>query len=246
MIFDQSEYDVRCEWGEHGLERLAPASDVVIIVDVLSFSTAMDIAVGRGGVVYPYRWNDATVDDFAQSVGAEVARRQNKHGYSLSPRSLLNLPSGTRLVLPSPNGSHLSRLAGGTNTIAGCLRNCRAVAAAAMAKGRRIAVVPAGERWPDGRLRPCLEDLAGAGAIVSYLKGTRSPEAEMAVAVFQSVRATLTQSILACVSGREKVARDEQSDVVLATDLNASGCVPALCDGAYRDAAASGMRGGLI
>ena len=49
----------------------------------------------------------------------------------------------------------------------------------------------------------------------------------------ENIRAKLTQSILVCVSGREKAARGEQEDVALATELNASACVPILKDGAY-------------
>jgi len=44
MTFDQTAYRLRCEWGLRGLRELAPVSDVVIIVDVLSFTTALDIA----------------------------------------------------------------------------------------------------------------------------------------------------------------------------------------------------------
>jgi 2-phosphosulfolactate phosphatase len=233
MTFDQSDYHIRCEWGEKGVSRLAHISDAIIIVDVLSFSTAVDIATSQGAIVYPYRWKDKTVEDFAKSVGAQVTDKKNEHSYRLSPASLQSLPPDTRLVLPSPNGSQLSLLTGPTPTIAGCLRNCRAVAESAMKKGKQIAVIPAGERWEDGQLRPCLEDLAGAGAIISYLRGPLSPEAEMAVAVFENIRAKLMQSILDCVSGREKAARGEQRDVALATELNASDCVPILKDGAY-------------
>jgi 2-phosphosulfolactate phosphatase len=233
MIYDQSAYHIRCEWGEKGVSLLAPISDAIVIVDVLSFSTAVDIATGQGAIIYPYHWKDETVEDFAKSVGAQLTDKKNEHSYRLSPTSLLGLPPRTRLVLPSPNGSHLSLLTGSTPTTAGCLRNCRAVAEWLMKMGKHIAVIPAGERWENGQLRPCLEDMAGAGAIISYLRGALSPEAEMALAVFENIRAKLMQSILGCVSGKEKAARGEQRDVALATELNASRCVPLLKDGAY-------------
>src|ERR1043165_2778119 len=154
MIFDQSESDVRCEWGEHGVKTLAPVSDVVVIVDVLSFSTAVEIATSQGAVVFPYRWKDETAHAYAESVRAEVADKQNRNNRSLSPASLLNLPSKTRLVLPSPNGSTLSLLAEGTPVLLGCLRNCEAVALSAMKIGSRVAVIPAGERGGEGQLTP--------------------------------------------------------------------------------------------
>ena len=234
MLFDQSEYNIRCEWSERGFSLLAPVSDVVIIVDVLSFTTSVEIAANRGAVVYPYRWNDETANEFANSVGAEVADKNNESGYRLSPTSLLALPFGIRLVLPSPNGSTLSLSTGSTPTIAGCLRNCRAVAEAAMAKGANIAVIPAGEKWGDGTLRPCVEDLMGAGSIIAHLRGTLSPEAKLAMAAFEGASANLIDHIDACSSGKEKAARGEANDLVIASELNASECVPILIDGAYR------------
>jgi 2-phosphosulfolactate phosphatase len=55
MNFDQAVFDVRCEWGQQGILQLAPISDVVIIVDVLSFSTCVDIATSRGAIAFPYQ-----------------------------------------------------------------------------------------------------------------------------------------------------------------------------------------------
>ena len=47
---DQSAYQVRFEWGTAGLERLA-ASDVVVVVDVLRFSSTVTDAVDGGQTV---------------------------------------------------------------------------------------------------------------------------------------------------------------------------------------------------
>ena len=233
MIFDQSEYNVRCEWGAQGVAVLAPISDVVIVVDIFSFSTAVEIAANQGAVVFPYRWKDETAYEFAKSVDAEVANKGNVNNYSLSPTSLVNLPSGIRLVLPSPNGSTLSLLAGSTPTIAGCLRNCQAVAESAMKIGQNIAVIPAGERWDDDTLRPCLEDFVGAGAIISYLRGTLSPEALAAVSIFENASRSLFEQLKGCSSGKEKESRNEGRDIKLAAELNASKCVPILRNGGF-------------
>ena len=48
--FDQSPYQVRLDWGLAGLERLA-ASDVVVIVDVLHFSSMLADAVADGAEI---------------------------------------------------------------------------------------------------------------------------------------------------------------------------------------------------
>ena len=48
--FDQSSYQVRFEWGVAGLQRLAPA-DIVVVVDVLRFSSTVTDAVVAGRTV---------------------------------------------------------------------------------------------------------------------------------------------------------------------------------------------------
>lgn len=235
--FDQADFEVRCEWGKQGVLKLSPISDVVIIVDVLSFSTCIEIANQRGAIVFPYRWKDESAKSFAESVGAELAEKRVKGRYSLSPASLVGIDRGTRLVLPSPNGSSLSLATGNTLTLAGCLRNCRSVALAAMGYGRRIAVIPAGEQWHNGSLRPAFEDLMGAGAVISFLKGSRSPEAQLAVAAYRGVNESVKHLLKQCGSGQELVERGFEQDVDLAAQINTSGCVPTLVNGAYIDQA---------
>src|SRR5690349_19986018 len=119
MYFDQSGYQVRCEWGRAAIDNLDLLSDVAVIVDVLSFTTCVDIAVGRGAVIYPFGWNDDRAAEFAGSVAALVAsRHRSGHRFSLSPVSLLGIEEGTRLVLPSPNGAALSLAAPNKPTLA--------------------------------------------------------------------------------------------------------------------------------
>jgi len=236
MYLDQAEFDVRCEWGLEGVTRLAPISDVVVIVDVLSFSTCVEIATGNGAEVYPYKLRDESAAAYAESLGAVLASpyRNAVTGYTLSPASLVRVPAGTRLVLPSPNGSTLTLSTGDAITFAGCLRNAGAVARAAQNAGRSIVVIPAGERWPDGTLRPAFEDLMGAGAIIGRLAGRRSPEARAAEAAFAQLGAELSPCLAQCISGKELIEQGFDEDVRLASVLDASDNVPLLVDGAYK------------
>jgi 2-phosphosulfolactate phosphatase len=227
------DFDLRCEWGEAGLARLAPESDVVVVVDVLSFSSAVDVAVSRGACVHPCRSEDAAA--LARRLGADLAGARGD-GLSLSPASLLGIPPDTHLVLPSPNGSTLCRLADARPVLTGCLRNASAVAGAAAALGRRIALVPAGERWEDGSLRPCFEDLVGAGAVLRHLPGARSPGARAAEAAFRDAAPELGGLLAACPSGRELTERGFADDVALAAELETSGVAPLLVDGAFEAA----------
>ncbi|MEM9338811.1 MAG: 2-phosphosulfolactate phosphatase [Bacteroidota bacterium] len=235
-IYNQQEFDIRLEWGIRGVEELAPVSDVVIIVDILSFSSSVNIATEKGALIYPYQWKDETAIAFAKSNNAELAgfNRRYTQGYSLSPSSLLSIPKGTKLVLPSPNGSTLSLATGKKSTLCGSLRNARAVAKYAMKLGEKIVVIPAGEKWSDGSLRVAYEDLIGAGAIVSYLEGKLSPEAQAAKATFDASKNQLLESIKACSSGKELIARGFEKDVELACELNVSRALPLLTDGCYK------------
>jgi 2-phosphosulfolactate phosphatase len=243
VYYDQHAFDIRCEWGEAGVRHLAPISDVVIIVDVLSFSTSVDIATNNGALVYPYRGDAHGAATYAARLNAVVARkrRYSADAFSLAPSSLVNIPADTRLVLPSPNGSTLSLQTGTVPTFAGCLRNASAVARAAAARGSRISMIPAGERWrPDLTLRPALEDWIGAGAIVHALAGHKSPEALAAETAFLRFREDVLSWLQQTGSGYELIAQGFEEDLMLAADLDSSHSAPLLIDGAYRNAHSTG------
>lgn len=222
----QREHRVRLEWGQHGVEVLAAECAVVIVIDVLSFSTAVVIAVGRGASVLPLPRPDRAT---AAAFGATPAAARGSDRPNLRPASLLALPPGTLLALPSPNGATLCAAAGDDTVLfAGCLRNASAVAAAALeAAGEgAIGIVPAGERWPDGTLRAAGEDLVGAGAIAACLPG-RSVEAELAAAQFEAAQQRGLADVLAGLSsGRELIADGFAADVELAAAHDVSTAAP--------------------
>lgn len=234
---DQHRFDARLEWGQAGVRLLAPLVGLVVIVDVLSFTTAVSVATERGATVFPHRFRDDTAAERATSLGAVLAQsRRDGPGPSLSPASLAALAPGDRLVLPSPNGATCAVLAAeaGATVVAGCLRNASAVGRFAREHGGAIAVIPAGEQWPDGTLRPGIEDMLGAGAVLAALgAGTPSPEARLAAAAFERLRPDIARVLADCASGRELLERGFASDVELAAGLDATGLVPVLRDGAF-------------
>ncbi len=215
----------QCQWGESAALLLAAESDVIVIVDVLSFSTCVDLAVSRGGRVFPYSPNALGASTFAEQRRAYLAQPRGQGAFSLSPASFYQLKSGESVVLPSPNGAMAALAASTGLVLAGCLRNAPAVANAC-ARKQRVLVVPAGERWPDGSLRPSLEDWLGAGAILSHLPCDSSGEARAAVAAFRELEAELPNALRSCMSGRELIERGYPEDVEIAAEIGVSSTVP--------------------
>jgi 2-phosphosulfolactate phosphatase len=52
---EQQEFDAFQEWSAEGAVLLARVCPVVVVVDVLRFTTAVEVAVARGSVVVPRR-----------------------------------------------------------------------------------------------------------------------------------------------------------------------------------------------
>jgi 2-phosphosulfolactate phosphatase len=117
------------------------------------------------------------------------------------------------------------------------LRNAAAVAEFVRLRGGTVTVIACGERWSDGSLRPSWEDLIGAGAIITHLSGSRSPEAltaaEAEAEAFQQAEGTLRQRLRECSSGRELSERGFAADIELAGEIGVSKCVPILIDGEF-------------
>jgi 2-phosphosulfolactate phosphatase len=141
-----------------------------------------------------------------------------------------------------PNGSSIVAAAEGV-VVAACLRNVSAVAAWVSERcardGAPVTVIAAGERWPDGSLRPAVEDLLGAGAVLAALHQRggfdESPEAELARGAWASAD-SVPDLVRRCASGVELARGGFGADVEVAVELDFTTVVPVLSTGAFQPA----------
>lgn len=235
----QSQYQVRFDWGIEGADAIGADIGVVLVVDVLSFCTAVDVATSAGLEVIPASLADA--ERLATEAGAAPAGERGAP-VSLSATALAayaaSTSSGSRVVLPSPNGSALSAaLMTTTPVVAVSLRNRRAVARWVLdqqsERGERfpVAVIAAGERRTNAAgTRFAVEDLLGAGAVIDALADLGidyySPEAAIASTAFLGCANATRQLVTASASGRELVEAGFVADVELAVQVDVSSTVP--------------------
>lgn len=243
----QDGYSVRCEWGPVGAERVG-GDGAIVVIDVLSFTTSISVMVERGTAVYPAAWRDSRAAELAHEHQAALAvgrhEMTDEHRWSLSPAALRRAPAPDRLVLPSPNGSAIAAATSGV-VVAACLRNATAVGRWLSQQGygtdRPLSLIPAGERWPDGSLRPALEDMLGAGAVLMALDvaaDALSPEAAAAAHLLAAMNeVSLVEAVRNCGSGQELIEGGYADDVEVAVEIDAAQVVPVRMNGCFKSAA---------
>jgi 2-phosphosulfolactate phosphatase len=206
-LFDQSRYQVRFDWGVDGLDRLAHA-DVVIVVDVLRFSTSVADRVAAGEAV--------PLDAAAHAVslnGAAVAAHAAEGGATVLLGCLRNAAAAARAALEEQ------------------VRRGARTSIAVIAAGELTS------RDPDATLRFAVEDQLGAGAVIGALGALgvdhTSPEAAAACESFRGLRGAVKHLLTASGSGQELLDRDARDEVVRAAEVDAVASVPVLRDGVF-------------
>jgi 2-phosphosulfolactate phosphatase len=249
-VFDQSPYECKIEWGQRGAREASERGDIIIIVDVLSFSSTVVTAVNFGAIIYPFPKSLNGQDEaYAEKVGAELilgrAEAARLEKPTLSPITFNQAHANQKYVLCSLNGALCTWVASKVPALLiGSLLNASTVAKVAnklRAKtNANITIIPCGEQWSDvkdgeNRLRPSIEDYLGAGSILSKLEGEMSPEAEVCVGAFLNVEGKINELIWECGSGRELRERGFGDDVRHCSQLNVYETVPILHNGYFVD-----------
>lgn len=201
--FDQSRYQVRFEWGAEGIDRLATA-DIVVVVDVLRFSSTVAARVAGGQSV--------RLDEAAHAVSRNGAAVANRAGDALIVLGCLrNAQAVARAVLAYQHDRGA--------------RTSIAVIAAGEREGRdgpvRFAVE---DQLGAGAIIDALGQLG-----IDHT----SPEAAITGEAFRGLRPALRHLLTASGSGQELIDGDRRDEVLAASVLDDLDVVPVLRAGAF-------------
>lgn len=200
-------------WGDAGARKLATVSDVVVLVDVLRFTTAVSMLCARGCAV---------------EVGADAS------GDLLCPTRIDEIAASSQVVVGSVNGSAIASTLDDVEVpvVAASLVNARAVADY-LRDFDVVALVPCGEMTDNGLRRASYEDALGAGAVASYLPHGGNPAVDGVRNAFHGAT-NLPEVLLHTMSGRELVERGHADDVERAGALDSVPVVPVLSHRVFR------------
>lgn len=204
--FDQSTYQVRVEWGVAGLARLAPA-DIVVVVDVLRFSTTVIDAVERG--------DDYPLDAAAHAIsinGAPVAEAAADGGALVLLGGLRNASAVAAAVLAEQERR-------------GARTSITVIAAGELSPGAGTLRFAVEDQLGAGAI---VEALGALGI------DHTSPDAAVAAESFRALRRAVKHLLTASGSGLELIGRGLRDDVLAAAAVDAASAVPVLRDGVFR------------
>lgn len=205
--FGQTQYQIRFEWGLAGLQRVSP-TDIVVVVDVLRFSSHVSAQVAAGAAVDVAPLRSRSLNGAAVTqAAAELAHRP-----VVIAGALRNAAAVADAILAHQveRGTRQSVLI--------------------LAAGERVD--------PEStQIRHAVEDQLGAGAIIAALGDLgidyTSPEAAVAGESFRALRNAVRHLVSASGSGRELSARGAGDTVAMASELNVDAVAPVLRDGFF-------------
>ena len=202
--FDQSRYQVRCEWGVAGLARLAPA-DITVVVDVLRFSTTVTDAVARG-----------------EGVPLDASA----HAVSINGAHVAAAASGSLVLL----GCLRNAAAVADAVLAEQTRRAARTSVAVIACGELTARDSSEVRFA---VEDQLGAGAVIDALAALGIDHTSPEAASACESFRGLQGAVRHLLTASGSGQELLERGSRDEVLHAAELNAVSVVPVLHDGIF-------------
>ncbi|MGW4125374.1 2-phosphosulfolactate phosphatase [Nocardia sp. NPDC004711] len=248
---------VHLDWGIDAARLAAHRGDAVVIIDALSFSTTVILAVARGAAVLPLARAELERTSDLAALQAEhgarlLANDPTDRQLDIPLTDIDSIQPGDRVIVPSQNGGTIcAAITDAPAAAISSFRNRTVTAewcARLLSAGtvERITLIAAGSYWsqmsPYTALRPCIEDGVAAGAVAAALRDTGarlSVEALAIAATFDAVIRTndISAWLHNTVTGRWLESLDGlPAEVTDAGQLDVSAVVPSLGpDGFFRD-----------
>jgi 2-phosphosulfolactate phosphatase len=234
------------DWTVDGLRYALREDRIVVIADILRFSSAVTTAVANGFTVYPVA-DQKEIVPLSRRIRGLAAGRSGEARFSLSPFGYLDAEDlrNKKVVLWSPNGAACASLVKKRHrAYIGCLLNARALGglltAIARKSRRGVTLIAAGEQQAlvtgerilydvkSSRRVFAVEDYLGCGAILSNLRLPKTPEAEVCETAFRASRRRLRKLLMDSFSGLFLRERGLTRDVAWAAQLDKYGIVPVI------------------
>ncbi len=218
--------------GISGVRIARRTGDIVVIVDVLRFSSTVTTAVANGFTVIPF------------SDPRRARERGEREGItlgSLSPLDYVNPRFSEVVALASPNGGGCAEAVDADDAgFFGCLLNARAAGRvareASAGSGADVTVICADELaetetggLPGARL--AIEDYLCCGCILGELKMDLSPEVLVCRRAWDASAHDFRQLITDSISGRWLVDHGQEADLVHCLQRDIYGVVPVIRGG---------------
>jgi 2-phosphosulfolactate phosphatase len=214
--------------------------DIIVIVDVLRFSSTVCTAVANGFSVVAFSHPNKAAR-YSEESGTPMSGPTGNAKYSLSPLDYLNPKAPEEIALVSPNGAALVRMIDGTaKAFIGCFLNSRALGRylAMLSRGanKGISLIAAGEA-AEGKYenlkqrRFAIEDYLGCGAILTELSMSKTAEATVCQRAFESCKHDYVKLIGESLSGKYLSERGFGFDISHCVQRNLYDCIPAIQSG---------------
>ena len=240
---------VHLDWNVNGLKYALSNHNIVILVDTLRFSSTVVTAVANDFTIFPVSSDNQGLE-LSQKFKAHFSGYAGEQGqsnnlkFSLSPLSFIKNKNekNKSVVLFSTNGATLCQLTQFQDIVLiGSFLNAQSVAQMAMkiskSYNNNITIVACGEERPivnngvitfskDTERVFAIEDYLAAGAILSFMDITKTPDAQVCQTAFVGNQGKIKTLLSKSISGQYLTQKGDMGDIDQAAKLNLYFVVP--------------------
>jgi 2-phosphosulfolactate phosphatase len=243
--------NLKLRWGTNGMRRAIKEKNIVVIVDVFRFSSAVVTAISNKVTIIPAsNLKEAVL--LSKKYNAIISNSYSptsKRIFSLSPQSFFRAPKNIKVALISPNGARCCRIGKNSkNVFIGCFLNAKTIGKYVEKLSENlqkdVTILAAGDFGLPKKFKRSeveeqfitksnskffsLEDFLGAGAIINEMKLEKNDDAIFAQNCYNSFKKELRKILRETVGGKYLILTNREKDLEYCIKLNRYKCIPKL------------------